>query len=329
MDERFSDWCGGVIASALRLGVLCGIVLILGAAQCSSDPEWTRLRPMDFPTYVSSIDYKKQKRIASGEEYCFRDWCVTFGDRVPFAIGQGKGRYLEFSVPELNCRNRGGQTRSCSMEFRFCYAYKCGWREAACLLRVHDTGPGRSGESVARISCPEEIIGKKYNLALGNSGKLLWLDGSIEIGLSTDLERLLKEHPGIEGVVLNSNGGHVYEARGIAKVIRKYELDTYVFDECKSACTTVFISGETRVMGDRAELGFHQYWIEMRFPSPNTDPRSEQDKDRVYYSDRDIDEAFLQKVFDTPHYGIWVPDRGELMKSRVVHRIVKAPPDGG
>ncbi len=322
---------GGVrIWRSLRRLALFGIFPVWALAGCSvEEPHWTRLRPIDFPFYVSSVDYLRGNRIGTGEVYCFGEWCATFGDAIPVANGAADGRYLKFSVTGLVCRNKGGENRSCSLDFRNCIGQRCKRGIYSCRLTVEGVGPGHESDYVSLVKCPDDVVGKKYTLTLTDSGRLVRLNGSIEIGLSGDLEALLRAHPGVEGIVLKSEGGHVYEGRGVANVIRGHKLDTYVFEACNSACTMLFISGAIRTMGDQGQLGFHQYWLEARYPTPFIDRNTEQNKDREFYRDRDIDEAFLQRIFDAPHSDIWFPTHEELLQARVIHRVRGGAPAGG
>lgn len=99
----------------------------------------------------------------------------------------------------------------------------------------------------------------KYSIKPTPDGRSLMLTGSFEYGIADRFERELKAHPDVTQVVLSSNGGNIYEARGLAKIIRQNNLNTLVISECSSACTTAFISGVRRKLAAGGRLGFHQY----------------------------------------------------------------------
>lgn len=166
----------------------------------------------------------------------------------------------------------------------------------------------------------------QYALALSADGRLVHLSGNFELGITRSLTKLLAQHPAVQGVVLSSDGGYVVEGRGVAKLIKARGLDTYVYDVCKSACTTAFIGGRERSMGDNGRLGFHQYWLEDGYPDSLLDPRQEQEKDREFFQQQGIKPAFLKRVFDKPHNDIWFPSLPELLQSGVVQRILHAAP---
>ncbi len=166
----------------------------------------------------------------------------------------------------------------------------------------------------------------RYSLTVTDGGRLVRLAGEIELGITRNLAALLRENPGVEGVVLSSDGGYVSEGRGVARLIQRRGLDTYVSGVCRSACTTAFIGGATRVLGEGGKLGFHQYALESGYPDALIDPQAEQEKDRAFFEEQGIAGEFLSRIFDTPHQEIWFPDPQELLDAGVVHRIARDLP---
>lgn len=158
--------------------------------------------------------------------------------------------------------------------------------------------------------------------ASGDDSQLIHIDGNFEIGLSNDLKQLLTNNEGIEGIVLNSRGGRVFEARAVAKQIRERGSKTYVFEDCLSACTTAFIAGKRRYLAEGARLGFHGYRLQSVLPTIDVD--EEQEKDLAFYRAQGVAPAWLDKIFSEPHESIWFPDQQELVGAGVVHRIIPA-----
>lgn len=169
----------------------------------------------------------------------------------------------------------------------------------------------------------------RYALALTEDGRLVRLTGNFELGITKSLTSFLTKHPTVEGIVLSSDGGYVVEGRGVARLIQAHGLDTYVFDVCKSACTTAFIGGRARLMGEKGRLGFHQYSLEDGYPDTLLDPREEQEKDRRFFQRQGINPDFLKKVFDKPHSDIWFPGLLELMQAGVIQRVLHDEPHSG
>jgi len=170
----------------------------------------------------------------------------------------------------------------------------------------------------------ERARAARYQLALdADDATLLRFTGSFELGVIRKLTALVQAHPGLRGIVLDSPGGHVYEGRGVAKLIQRQGLDTYVFGTCSSTCTTVFIAGKTRVLGPQGRLGFHQQWMDADYPVFLVDEEAEMRKDLDFYAAQGIAPAFRDKVFVTPHDRLWFPSPDELLAAGVVHRIAE------
>jgi hypothetical protein len=181
----------------------------------------------------------------------------------------------------------------------------------------------RDAELAADVLARERAA--KYALSHRDGDTLIRLSGSLEMGVTKKLKAILRQHPEITGMVLESDGGNIYESRGIAKLIQEYGLDTYVFASCSSACTTAFIGGTARILGENGRLGFHQYGLSANLPLPFLDIEKEQEKDRRFYRNQKIDEAFLERVFDASHAEIWFPSTEVLLAAGVVHRVEGFP----
>lgn len=162
----------------------------------------------------------------------------------------------------------------------------------------------------------------RYRIELMEDRSFLRIDGPLDPGVTRDLRSMLVEQPTVEGVVLKSNGGRVFEGRGVAKLIGDHGLNTHVDDFCRSACTTAFIAGAERSLGEGARLGFHSYAIEA-VSNPLIDIAAEQERDRIFFLKRGVSTAFMSRAFSTPHEEIWYPDIDTLLAANVVHRILR------
>jgi hypothetical protein len=148
-------------------------------------------------------------------------------------------------------------------------------------------------------------------------GDTILISGDIDFGTYDAIESLLEEtlEP-ITTVRLNSNGGRIYAARGIARILIWYRLDTEVDKRCISACTLVFLAGNRRKLREGAQLGFHQY--AQASDVPLLDTAEEQEKDRLFLKARGVSESFLRKMFQAKHNDVWFPDRKELLTAGVI-----------
>lgn len=147
--------------------------------------------------------------------------------------------------------------------------------------------------------------------SLDVDGTRLLLTGEITFGVKDEVARQLQAHPELRTLVLASEGGHIYEARGLAFLMRDHGLNTQVETVCSSACTLVFVAGQRRRLGAEARLGFHQYAVGQGGALPNLDPVAEQEKDRRFFAAQGANPAFLLRMFDTPSEGMWFVDAAE------------------
>jgi hypothetical protein len=163
----------------------------------------------------------------------------------------------------------------------------------------------------------EQDRASKYSLTLDQNAMHVNVKGAFEFGMTENLAKFLDLYPKVTGVVLESDGGQVYEGRGMAYMVKNRKLDTYVYGICKSACATAFIGGANRYLGKNAKLGFHQYGLELKFPNPLYDVKAEQEKEIEFYRLQGITANFLERVFSSPHSNIWFPSNDDLIASGV------------
>ena len=161
-----------------------------------------------------------------------------------------------------------------------------------------------------------------YNLKLTTNNTIIYLQGGLGFGVSKDVAKLLASQPNVQGIVLDSNGGRIYEGRELSKLILINGLNTYSFNGCYSACTTAFIAGKNRYLGPGANLAFHQYIMGYKNIGTGIDMKKEQEADLRIFQKQGIKSDFMDKLFNTPHDDLWYPSVEELMDSGVIHGIV-------
>ena len=162
-----------------------------------------------------------------------------------------------------------------------------------------------------------------FSLSFNSSQQLIYLSGTLDIGVVSEFENLLNTYPNAIGVVLESAGGNIYQARGLANIIMYHELDTYSFSYCYSACTIVYIAGKDRYAHAAAELGFHSYSLEPNFMQPYISIQHEQAKDLQFFEKQIPDQIFVQKIFQHKSNELWIPNIAELLKAGVIHEILQ------
>ncbi len=167
---------------------------------------------------------------------------------------------------------------------------------------------------------------KNYQLSFRNKNTQLVIAGELDIGITKAVSDILRVNPQISSIALNSIGGHIYEGRGLSKLFTRQRLDTYVYKECSSACTTAFSGGENRYIGKQAKIGFHQYKQDLKAHKKSVgyhDAQAEQERDLELFKSRDIDASFLAKIFNEASNSMWFPRHDELIKAKVINGIVE------
>jgi len=161
-----------------------------------------------------------------------------------------------------------------------------------------------------------------YKVELTGNNQLIHLKGGLGFGIAKDVEQLIASHPNVNGIILDSIGGRIYEGRELSKIILINGLDTYTLKGCYSACGTAFISGNKRYLAKGANLAFHQYKSGAKSFDSIIDMPAEQKKDLVIYKRRDISQDFIDKIFKAKQDDLWYPTIDEMLTSGVVHKVV-------
>jgi hypothetical protein len=183
-------------------------------------------------------------------------------------------------------------------------------RQPAALVLVLGLAGGTAGSGHADQS---------YRLELAADGQSVQLSGRIDFGITDALGELLSQASGVRTIRLESSGGHVPEARGLAVVIRAAGLDTATDGFCASACTVAFVSGRTRYLAAGGRLGFHSYRLRgAGLAALFLDPEAQLHQDLEAFRMRGVSEAFTARVAATPHEEMWFPSHEELLEARVV-----------
>ena len=184
------------------------------------------------------------------------------------------------------------------------------------------------GQTIQRLKIEEQQrlaksnVEPTYELKVTADNKLQ-INGFLDQGITREAKKLLLQNNDIEIIVLNSKGGNIYEARGLAKLIEDNNFFTHVDSDCFSACTTVFIAGILRTAGQKAKFGFHQYKLDSKkLFHTSLNIKDEQGKDLKYFSEKKVDINFLEKAFSTPFETMWFPTQQELINAGIIHKVI-------
>jgi len=178
------------------------------------------------------------------------------------------------------------------------------------------TLPVTDAESFASRMASERA--GRYDLSLSDNGTTVLLRGDFALGVTKAVAGLIAQNPSLETLALTSNGGNIFEARGLAKLARDNQLDTLVAGTCSSACTVAFIGGFGRRIQPGARLGFHQYRLDAGYDVPFADPRDQEARDRELFESAGVAKWFLDRIFLEPPDNMWFPSAELLEQAGVL-----------
>ena len=124
----------------------------------------------------------------------------------------------------------------------------------------------------------------------------------------------------INQLLLNSKGGNIFEARGLARVVTENRLNTHVDESCLSACTLVYVSGIERSAGRDARFGFHSYGQENDNGGMAIDVSSQQELDKNLFAAARVSAEFIDQLYQADHHDMWFAELGELVDSGFINK---------
>lgn len=155
-------------------------------------------------------------------------------------------------------------------------------------------------------------------------GGSISLSGPIGRGTARAFAEVAMRLPQLRLLRLDSPGGFVDEARAIAALTRRLDLDTYVSHLCASACAQVFYAGRDRFVRPEARLGFHSYGTLKDHSASVAEIMAAENVERRSYARGGLAEWFVDRIFETPNNRIWVPTTQEMLAARFVTRVTLA-----
>ncbi|MHC2299170.1 COG3904 family protein [Rhizobium mongolense] len=156
-------------------------------------------------------------------------------------------------------------------------------------------------------------------LKLLGGGTELSVFGGIKYGLSNDVEQLLRAAPGVTVIHLTSSGGRIAEAGKLFKIVRDRGLETYVSNECSSACTLVFAAGTRRSLLEGARLGYHG----PSFPGlDEAELRAFAEEWAKMYRETGLNRNFIDRALAVSPETMWYPSADELLQANAITSVV-------
>ena len=161
----------------------------------------------------------------------------------------------------------------------------------------------------------------------------------IDWGHEEELLQILRKHQEIDTLILKSEGGIVEVADTMADLVIDAELNTFVEENCESACVTIFLAGKNRIMEIGAKIGFQASW----WPAENIqsyyqnnkedkdwetpfefaswlyeDTQKEIFKQFEYLLERGVQPHFAIQTIKAESDGMWYPRRRELLDGGIL-----------
>jgi len=157
----------------------------------------------------------------------------------------------------------------------------------------------------------------KVTITGSAQGDMLALRGTLGEGSSTSFAEFIKASPQVKTIILNSPGGRLLEAQKIADLLKARGLNTYVEEQCASACTYIFLAGQDRAATPNASIGFHQ----PSFPGIHGNEKELATQAMLNrYRQANLPEKFVQRIGRTSSEDMWYPSREELLDAGVITR---------
>lgn len=158
----------------------------------------------------------------------------------------------------------------------------------------------------------------EFEVSLLDSGSILRFQGGIGVGSAERIERLIAQSSHISSVILQSQGGWVYEGLAIHRVISDASVSTYVFGECSSVCAIAFAAGDQRYISTGSRVGFHRF----RGMTEGFDASSRQREAASRLSEAEVAPALIDEMFAIPPDRLWYPSEQRLLGANFVSGVV-------
>lgn len=92
---------------------------------------------------------------------------------------------------------------------------------------------------------------------------VLFIEGPIEVGDWSRFMKLLRAHPEVAAVALDSEGGALDDGLAIARQVHERGLDTALVATCHSVCSIIFLAGADRFVPPDFRLSVHSAYKQL------------------------------------------------------------------
>ncbi len=154
------------------------------------------------------------------------------------------------------------------------------------------------------------------------SGVWVRYDGDISTGLAKQLAALLRKERAV-GLIINSPGGNVDEARKLGRYLRANALDVAVDKVCASACIDILAGGVSRYITPEARIGIHQSSAPSSVGNHNTG-QSYVAGSAFYLREMGVDPEVALAAASVPPNKMYWFSTGEAIKTRLATSLIRS-----
>ncbi len=179
-------------------------------------------------------------------------------------------------------------------------------------------------ESCLEIALATEVSSTLVRFAPDGTLRNTWLrlDGvDIVDGFAEQTISELRRRQAV-GLVINSPGGSVFEARKLGRHLRSMGMRTAVDESCTSACIDVLAGGVERYVTPKAKLGIHQSRVPERFSSHEGGQRYVADA-FLYLREMGISPDVAIAAASVPNNKILLISLSEALKTGLVTAVIE------
>ncbi|WP_200388806.1 hypothetical protein [Thiocapsa imhoffii] len=179
-------------------------------------------------------------------------------------------------------------------------------------------------ESCRRVSEATETPSSLVRFEPDGTPRTVWLriDGAdIADGFADETIAELRRRRAV-GLVINSPGGSVFEARKLGRFLRAMGYRTAVDQACTSACIDILAGGVERYVTPSAKLGIHQSRVPARFSSHEGGQRYVADS-FLYLREMGVDPDVAIAAAAIPNNKILIISLTDALKTGLVTDVIE------
>jgi len=148
------------------------------------------------------------------------------------------------------------------------------------------------------------------------------VSGEITDGFADEVIQEIRKRRA-SGVIIESSGGSVYEARKLGRYLRANGLRAAVDNLCLSACVDVLAGGVVRYVTPGARLGIHQSKVPDRISS-HEGGQVYVAEAALYLREMGVDDTVALVAAAVPHDQIFLISTANALETRLVTDVVRA-----